>query len=71
MPTGMINCIGKSPRGLNPTQRTIDDEGRLGALEIFFLREEHADRLSYSKGKALKTYMQVTFYSMNWFSVDA
>jgi hypothetical protein len=37
------NWTGKSQRGLNPTQRAVDNWGELGVGEVVFPREEHTD----------------------------
>lgn len=48
---------GKSPGGSNPTQRTIDNWGKLGTEEAsFLLSEEHTDLLSSAKWSASKTH---------------
>jgi hypothetical protein len=55
-PTDRSNWTRKSPRGLNPTQRTTGNQGILRAEEIVFPRGEHTKNLSNSKCSTLNIY---------------
>ena len=50
------NWMRRNPKGINPTQRGIDNWGRLGAGEAAFPRKEPNSWLSGAKWSALKTY---------------
>ena len=61
----MLTWDGKCPDGLNPPQRTTDNQGVLKAEEIVSPTEEYSNCLSNAKWSALKTQIQVTLYGLS------